>query len=99
MLTPAAPIELSLPLPGLYNVYNALAATAAGLQLGATPDQIREALAAFAAACGRADGLSIGLGEVPILLVKTPAGPCEVLRTLMLEEGQLELWLALKDRI
>ena len=97
--TPAGPIELSLPLPGLYNVYNALAATAAALQLGATPDQIREALAAFAAAFGRVERLSIGPRQVAILLVKNPAGANEVLRTLMLEEGQLDLWIALNDRI
>jgi lipid II isoglutaminyl synthase (glutamine-hydrolysing) len=97
--TPAGPIELSLPLPGLYNVYNALAATAAALQLGATPDQIRDALAAFAAAFGRVERLSIGPREVAILLVKNPAGANEVLRTLMLEDGQLDLWIALNDRI
>jgi lipid II isoglutaminyl synthase (glutamine-hydrolysing) len=97
--TPAGPIELRLPLPGLYNVYNALAATAAALQLGATPDQIRDALAAFAAAFGRVERLSIGPREVAILLVKNPAGANEVLRTLMLEEGQLDLWIALNDRI
>src|SRR5215218_3765382 len=32
--TPAGPLELELPLPGLYNVYNALAAAAAALELG-----------------------------------------------------------------
>jgi lipid II isoglutaminyl synthase (glutamine-hydrolysing) len=97
--TPAGPIELSLPLPGLYNVYNALAATAAALELGATPDQIRDALAAFATAFGRVERLSVGPREVAILLVKNPAGANEVLRTLMLEEGQLDLWIGLNDRI
>jgi UDP-N-acetylmuramate--alanine ligase len=38
----------SLPMPGLHNVRNALAATAVGLQLGVAPDAIREALAGFA---------------------------------------------------
>jgi lipid II isoglutaminyl synthase (glutamine-hydrolysing) len=97
--TPAGPIELSLPLPGLYNVYNALAATAAALELGASPTQIRDALAAFAAAFGRVERLSIGPREVAILLVKNPAGANEVLRTLLLEDGQLDLWIALNDRI
>jgi len=36
---------------------------------------------------------------VSILLVKNPAGANEVLRTLTLEEGQVDLWLALNDRI
>ena len=34
-----------------------------------------------------------------ILLVKNPAGANEVLRTLTLEDGQVDLWLALNDRI
>ncbi len=34
-----------------------------------------------------------------ILLVKNPAGANEVLRTLILEDGQVDLWLALNDRI
>ena len=37
--------------------------------------------------------------EVSILLVKNPAGANEVLRTLTLEDGALDLWLALNDRI
>ena len=39
---------LRLPMPGLHNVRNALAATAVGLQLGVAPDDIRSALAGFA---------------------------------------------------
>jgi UDP-N-acetylmuramyl tripeptide synthase len=97
--TPQGPIELSLPLPGLYNVYNALAATAAALELGATTDQVREALSAFAAAFGRVERLQVGGREVAILLVKNPAGANEVLRTLTLEDGSLDLWIALNDGI
>src|SRR5205807_825581 len=32
--TPAGPLPVTLPLTGLYNVYNALAATSAGLAMG-----------------------------------------------------------------
>ena len=34
-----------------------------------------------------------------ILLVKNPAGANEVLRTLTLEDGELDLWIALNDGI
>ncbi len=37
----------TLPLPGLFNVHNALAAAAAALQLGATPESVRAALSGF----------------------------------------------------
>jgi lipid II isoglutaminyl synthase (glutamine-hydrolysing) len=97
--TPAGSIELSLPLPGLYNVYNALAATAAALELGATPGQVRDALSEFAAAFGRVERLQVDGRELAILLVKNPAGANEVLRTLTLEEGTLDLWIALNDGI
>jgi UDP-N-acetylmuramyl tripeptide synthase len=97
--TPAGPFDLSLPLPGLYNVYNALAATAAALELGASTWQIREALSGFAAAFGRVERMSVGGRELAILLVKNPAGTNEVLRTLTLEEGALDLWIALNDGI
>jgi UDP-N-acetylmuramyl tripeptide synthase len=97
--TPAGAFELSLPLPGLYNVYNALAATAAALELGATTAQVAEALSRFAAAFGRVERLQVDGREVAILLVKNPAGANEVLRTLTLEEGTLDLWIALNDGI
>ena len=41
--TPAGEAELELPLPGLYNVYNALAALAAALRLGVTLERARRA--------------------------------------------------------
>ncbi|HKN95427.1 MAG TPA: Mur ligase family protein, partial [Thermoleophilaceae bacterium] len=42
--TPAGAIELSLPLPGLYNVYNALAAAASAFALGARAEHVRAGL-------------------------------------------------------
>ncbi len=39
--------RFTLPMPGLHNVRNALAAIAVGLQLGVEPDDIRQALAGF----------------------------------------------------
>ena len=97
--TPAGRVELTLPLPGLYNVYNALAAAAASLGLGATLDQVREGLEGAAAVFGRVETLAVAGRDVSILLVKNPAGANEVLRTLGLEQGPLDLWLALNDRI
>jgi UDP-N-acetylmuramyl tripeptide synthase len=99
MTTPAGDIDVHLPLPGLYNVYNAVGATALALQLGATPAQIGPALEGFGGAFGRVETIPVDGRPVSILLVKNPAGANEVLRTLTLEEGQVDLWLALNDRI
>jgi UDP-N-acetylmuramyl tripeptide synthase len=97
--TPAGNTKIELQLPGLYNVYNALAAATAALELGATLDQVRAGLEGFGGAFGRVERIPVNGREVLILLVKNPAGANEVLRTLTLEEGQLDLWLALNDRI
>jgi UDP-N-acetylmuramyl tripeptide synthase len=103
--TPAGEIELELPLPGLYNVYNALGAIAAGLRLGVAPQRIGAALGETRAAFGRVETIAVGAVPVSILLIKNPAGANEVLRTLRLEadsgdsgEG-IDLWIALNDRI
>jgi UDP-N-acetylmuramyl tripeptide synthase len=48
---------------------------------------------------GRVETIPVGGRPVSILLVKNPAGANEVLRTLTLEDGSLDLWLALNDRI
>ncbi len=106
--TPEGEIELELPLPGLYNVYNALAAIAAGLRLGVGPESIAAALGEMKAAFGRVETIAVGGVPVSILLIKNPAGANEVLRTLLLEaEAQdgsrdgagIDLWIALNDRI
>ncbi|MBV9212906.1 MAG: DUF1727 domain-containing protein [Actinobacteria bacterium] len=97
--TPAGRTEIELPLPGLYNVYNALGASAAALGLGAALDDARAGLAAMGAVFGRVEHIAVDGRDVAILLVKNPAGANEVLRTLTLEEGALDLWLALNDRI
>jgi len=102
--TPAGPLRVSLPLPGLYNVYNALAALAAALELGVAPDQAVAGLGAVEAAFGRVETLDVAGTQVSILLVKNPAGANEVLRTLGLEaersesEG-IDVWIALNDGI
>jgi UDP-N-acetylmuramyl tripeptide synthase len=99
--TPAGEIVLELPLPGLYNVYNALGAVAAGLRLGVAPERIAAALGEMRAAFGRVETIEVGGKPVSILLIKNPAGANEVLRTLRLEAGSepVDLWIALNDRI
>ena len=99
--TPAGELELELPLPGLYNVYNALAAVAAGLRLGVAPDRIAAALGEMRAAFGRVETIAVAGKPVSILLIKNPAGANEVLRTLRLEAGSepIDLWIGLNDRI
>jgi lipid II isoglutaminyl synthase (glutamine-hydrolysing) len=99
LATPQGGLELDLPLPGLYNVYNAVAAAATALELGVPLATVGEALEGFGGAFGRVETIAVDGRRVSILLVKNPAGANEVLRTLTLEDGRLDLWLALNDRI
>jgi lipid II isoglutaminyl synthase (glutamine-hydrolysing) len=99
LCAPEGERAIALPLPGLYNVYNALGAAALSMQLGATLDQVAAGLAAVAPAFGRAETLRVGGRELSILLVKNPAGANEVLRTLILEEGEHDLLCVLNDNI
>lgn len=96
---PGARREVRLPLPGLYNVYNALGAAALCLRLGLGLDAVIAGLEAVTAAFGRAETVQIGSTEVQILLVKNPAGANEILRTLALEADQLRLLAVLNDRV
>jgi UDP-N-acetylmuramyl tripeptide synthase len=99
--TAAGELTLQLPLPGLYNAYNALAAIAAALELGVAPDSLRSGIETMQPAFGRTETVEMEGKPISILLVKNPAGANEVLRTLRLEcdGGGLDLWFALNDRI
>jgi UDP-N-acetylmuramyl tripeptide synthase len=81
-------LTIDLPLPGLYNVYNALAAIAAAGRLGIAGEQISAGLQSVRAAFGRVETIAIGERSLAILLIKNPAGANEVLRTLRLEAEQ-----------
>jgi lipid II isoglutaminyl synthase (glutamine-hydrolysing) len=99
--TPDRDLDLELPLPGLYNVYNALGAITAGLRSGVSLERIRQGLESMRAVFGRVETIEVSGKPVSTLLIKNPAGANEVLRTLRLEaeDGGIDLWLALNDRI
>jgi UDP-N-acetylmuramyl tripeptide synthase len=96
---PGATVDVRLPLPGLYNVYNALAAAALTTALGATPADVVAGLEAVSAAFGRAETVRVDDHDLLLLLVKNPAGANEVLRTLALEDGEHDLLAVLNDHI
>jgi UDP-N-acetylmuramyl tripeptide synthase len=110
--TPAGALALALPLPGLYNVYNALAAVACSLRSGIALEHVRAGLESVAAAFGRAETVTVAGRPLSILLIKNPAGANEVFRTLTADRngaaraadapataGPLDLWIALNDGI
>jgi UDP-N-acetylmuramyl tripeptide synthase len=97
--TPAGQATVALPLPGLYNVYNALAAAAAATAMEIPLATVAAGLANSSPAFGRAETATFAGRQLRILLVKNPAGANEVLRTLALEDGEHDLLGVLNDNI
>ncbi len=92
-------MQVRTVLPGLYNIYNILAATAAALQLGAPLRRIGEALTSFVPAFGRAERVTVDGREIHMLLVKNPAGFNEVLRTVLATGALPVVLIAINDQI
>ena len=97
--TPAGNARVRLALPGLYNVYNALAAASLALALGASLDVVVDGLERFTGAFGRFERFVVGDKRVLLLLVKNPAGANEAIRTLENGSAPATLVVALNDRI
>jgi UDP-N-acetylmuramyl tripeptide synthase len=97
--TPTGSGKVTLPLPGLYNVYNALAAAALATALDIPFATIVAGLDSASPAFGRAERVSLDGGELQILLVKNPAGADQILATLALAPGKCQLLIALNDLI
>jgi UDP-N-acetylmuramyl tripeptide synthase len=97
--TPSGSAPVMLPLPGLYNVYNALGAAALCLALGVGLDSVVAGLQDVRAAFGRAEIVKIGDSELAILLIKNPVGANEIVRTLALESGQFDVLGILNDQV
>jgi UDP-N-acetylmuramyl tripeptide synthase len=99
LVLPEETRRVTLRLPGLYNVYNALAAAALARELGASVDDIVSGLERFGAAFGRFERIAIGDRRLLMLLVKNPAGANEAVRTLLQGTPPRTLVVALNDAI
>jgi UDP-N-acetylmuramyl tripeptide synthase len=83
--TPQGEMQLTLNVPGLYNVYNGLAAVSSTLAFDVSPAHVKEGLSNFTAAFGRIEQVEVpGSDRKSLLmaLVKNPVGFNEVLRML-----------------
>ena len=99
LTAPVGERRVRLAVPGLYNVYNALAAASAALSLGADLDEVQAGLKRFGAAFGRFERITVGERSLLVLLVKNPAGANEALHTLVTGGAPKLAVLALNDGI
>ncbi len=89
--TPTGELEIELKVPGLYNVYNGLAAAATALAFGIAPEHVKAGLGNFTAAFGRIERVAIpgaAGNDLLMALVKNPVGFNEVLRMLFPPEAR-----------
>ncbi len=81
-------LALESSIPGLYNAYNLVAATAAATSVNVADHAIETAVRDFTAPFGRIQAVKIHGRTVTLILVKNPVGFNEVLRMLTLaDEG------------
>jgi UDP-N-acetylmuramyl tripeptide synthase len=99
LVVPQGSRRLRMALPGLYNVYNALAAASLALTLDASLDEVASGIERFSAAFGRFERIAIGDRTLVVLLVKNPAGANEAVRTLVAGGVPPLVLVALNDQI
>lgn len=75
-------LKINLPIPGVYNIYNALAAIAASSAYSIKSETIKNKLEKFLAAFGRFQQTTIRGKTVTLFLIKNPTGANEVLKVL-----------------
>jgi lipid II isoglutaminyl synthase (glutamine-hydrolysing) len=99
LVTAAGERRVRLRVPGLYNVYNALAAAALAFSLDVVLDAVVAGLERFSAAFGRFERIAVGERTLLMLLIKNPAGANEAIRTLVEGRRPRLAVIALNDAI
>lgn len=89
---------IRVPLPGLYNAYNALAAIGAARALDVGLATAARAIASFRAAFGRLQAADVDGRAVRLVLVKNPAGFNAAIAALLETGRRPRLLAALNDR-
>ncbi|MBI2196691.1 DUF1727 domain-containing protein [Candidatus Daviesbacteria bacterium] len=89
-------LPTTLPLPGIYHIYDSLAAFACAFNLGLPVNQFTNSLIHYTPAFGRVEKLGFGY----IFLIKNPAGATQVFETIAPNLKPTDtLLLALNDNI
>jgi UDP-N-acetylmuramyl tripeptide synthase len=90
--------ECVLPLPGLFNVYNALAAAAAAHHLGASREAIRYGMKEYSTLFGRSERMTIEGKSVIVQLIKNPAGATQALASCV-KDSKAKVLIAINDNL
>lgn len=86
-------------LPGLFNVYNALAAEACCRLLGFPPQRTAEVLGGMESCFGRMESIPAeGNKQILLMLVKNPVGFNQILHSFLLADGPLSAAFLINDK-
>ncbi|MCL5411340.1 MAG: Mur ligase family protein [Patescibacteria group bacterium] len=94
---PETAFNIHLNVPGLYNVYNALAAISVAYSLKIRQNKIEEGLKNFKSAFGRIEQIQIGEKSILLTLVKNPVGFNEILRMIFSEGTKRNVMICIND--
>lgn len=92
-------IDVTLPLPGIYNIYNFIAAFLTGRELNFSGESMVQSLKSFTPAFGRFEKVALeDKKEAYIFLIKNPVGASEVFKTIAKQLSASDrLLMALND--
>jgi UDP-N-acetylmuramyl tripeptide synthase len=86
-----------MPLGGLYNVYNAVAALAVATHVGVPPATASRSLTSATPALGRLERFTGRNGDLLMILVKNPAGFTQVLETFLAGQDRPKILIGIND--
>ncbi len=97
VVTPTGDFEARLQIPGLYNVYNALAAVTGALAMGVPLEAIKKGLETTTSQFGRMELIRMKDRDVYMALVKNPVGFNSVIHTVMQAGARKNLIICIND--
>lgn len=89
-------MKIKIPLPGLFNIYNALGAAAAAYSLQMPLNAIKAGLETYKPLFGRSQQINYRGKSLKIFLIKNPIGASEILRLIHSDE-KAKVLIAIND--
>ncbi len=97
--TPAGSFRVTLAVPALYNIYNALMAISVSLAVGVDEAVSLAALADFEPTFGRLETIEIEGRRLRLMLIKNPTGFNQAIATLNIDPGPKNIMIAINDNL
>ncbi len=91
-------IDAKLSLPGLFNVYNAIAASAMALTIGVTIESVKDGLKEYTTLFGRSERIVVEGKPVLIQLIKNPAGASQTIKSVT-QDKTAKVLIAINDNL